>query len=187
MATLARELGVEPVALAGEWTAPPWVGASESERTLVRDLTWAFAAVVRASSRAEAVQAVFARHTAWFEAAEVALARFDSSAAASAHLTAVRAGDAPFPAELPDDPVPLESFPVVGYAGLVMRGDLPAELAEAAFDPDPAPVVGPVRFERAFWLVWRLMAPHPVMNEGVYRCCEDLLVEERLAGSPVAR
>lgn len=179
---LWRTLDTGPVPmLDAQELEPPVRCAPDVPPDLLRRTGALFAAISNALSRAEAVQAVFARQTDRFEVAEVALACFATSREARVRLAAFQAGEQRFPADVPDDPQPYAGVPVTGYAGLVMRGDLPPEIAEAAFSREPAPVVGPVRYDGRAWLVWRLMAPQPVMNEGVYRYCEDLLVEEHLA------
>ena len=140
------------------------------------------AALRRSLSSAAAVQRVFAANLALFETVEAAGLAFDHPEQAAALLDELRAGRARLPVPIPPVPRVLTEPSPTGYLGIVTRADLPAEVAEALFADGAGEFVGPVVYNRRYWIYQLLMARSAVLNTAVYEYCEDLLVEEASGG-----
>jgi len=129
----------------------------------------------RAVCGAAAVQRCFSAHRRLFETIEVVGVPFDDRAAAERFRSGLTDGSESLQALVPQNPEILEVEAVSGYFGVVTRADLPPELAEALFRDEPGEFVGPVVYDRRYWVFQILMPKHAELNQAVYEYCEELL------------
>jgi hypothetical protein len=156
------------------------LGIDEHRLALLLEGEWLHATVKRALASPAAVQRIFTARRALFETVEAVGLPFDEESAARALLEQLRAGRTRFPVAVPSIPQVVRQPVTQGYLGLVTRADLPAEVAEALFSDRAQGFVGPVAYDRRYWVYQLLLPKRPEFNRLVYECCEDLLVEEAL-------
>ena len=121
------------------------------------------------------VQRVFAANLELFETVELAGLPFGDREEADRMCRELAAGEVELPVEIPDNAEILDEPAETGYFGVVSRADLPPELAEAVFREGASGVVGPVAYDRRFWVLRILMSKRALLTRAVYDYCVSLL------------